>query len=552
VISNQSEEDGNNASFGDLLEESESFDQPRRGDIRPALILQISPTEIIVDLGGKRDGVVPKEDLDRLAPDYIQSLNAGEEVPVYILNPNDRDGNMLVSINLGLQGQDWVRAHQLLESGDLVESEVTGYNRGGLLVRFGRLEGFVPASHILELDPGLPEPDRSEAMDNLIGQSIGLKVIEVNQGRRRLILSQREAQREWRTQQKQRLLDELEIGDVVTGRVTGIRDFGVFVDLGGADGLIHVSELAWHRVPHPRDVVKVGDELTVHVLELDREKQRIALSLRRLQADPWNTVEERYAIGEVVEGTVSNVVDFGAFVVLEDGIEGLLHVSEMADGTLTEPYSYIRRGDKVSVRVARIEPSRKRIGFTQQGLYLEGPTDAPRDLDAEPIEEEADDLDVSASDLPEDAPPEAEVEVEEEDEAAPSETPDDAPPLDEELPEDGPAAEVEVEEEDEAAPSETPDDAPPPDEELPEDGPAAEVEVEEEDEAAPSETPDDAPPLDEEPPEDGPAAEVEVEEEDEAAPSETPDDAPPLDEEPPEDGPAAEMESGEEGAAEEE
>jgi small subunit ribosomal protein S1 len=372
-----SENESQAASFEDLLDEVEQYDRPKRGDIRPAIILQINPDEIIVDLGVKRDGVVPKDDLIRLTSEFLDSLNTGDEVPIYVLNPNDRDGNLLVSINLGLQGQDWVRAHKLLENGELVEAEVTGFNRGGLLVRFGRLEGFVPASHVLGLDPGLPEPDRSQAMDDLIGTTIGLKVVEVNQGRRRLILSQREAQREWRSQQKKRLLHELSVGDVTTGRITGIRDFGVFVDLGGADGLIHVSELAWHRVPHPRDVVKVGDEVQVHVLELDHDKQRIALSLRRVHADPWPSVEQTYLVGQAIEGMVSNVVDFGAFVVLEDGIEGLLHVSEMADGQLSEPYSYVKRGDRVTVRVARIEADRRRIGFTQQGLDLQGPTDVP-------------------------------------------------------------------------------------------------------------------------------------------------------------------------------
>jgi small subunit ribosomal protein S1 len=220
-------------------------------------------------------------------------------------------------------------------------------------------------------------------MDDLIGTKIGLKVIEVNQGRRRLILSQREAQREWRSKQKERLLDNLKVGDVVTGRVTGIRDFGVFVDIGGADGLIHVSELAWHRVPHPRDVVQVGDDVQVYVLELDQDHQRIALSLRRTQPDPWEIVHDTYNIGDVVEGTVSNVVDFGAFVVLNDGIEGLLHITEMADGTLTEPHSYVKRGDKVTVKIVRIEPDRKRIGFTQAGLNITRPTDEPGEGPAE-------------------------------------------------------------------------------------------------------------------------------------------------------------------------
>lgn len=385
-MDNGSPEERDGTSFEEMLDDVPKFNQPNRGDILPAIVLQISANEVIVDLGVKRDGVVPKDDLDRLPEGYMDTVSEGDEVPVYILNPSDRDGNLLVSINLGLQGQDWVRANQLLENGDLVQAEVIGHNRGGVLVRFGRLEGFVPASHMMGLDLGLQEPERSDAMDDLLGEEIGLKVIEVNQSRRRLILSQREAQREWRSQQKERLLDELSVGDLVKGTVTGIRDFGVFVDLGGADGLIHVSELAWHRVPHPRDVVNVGDELEVFILELDQEKQRIALSLRRVKDDPWKTVETRYSIDQVIEGEVSNVVDFGAFVVLEDGIEGLLHISEMADGNLTEPHSYVKRGDRVSVRVARIESDRRRIGFTQQGLELAAPTDIPGSAERDDLE----------------------------------------------------------------------------------------------------------------------------------------------------------------------
>ncbi len=362
--------------FGSLLDGYYGFDQPERGDIREAEILQIHETEIVVDLGVKRDGIVPAQDIERMSPSLRKSLHVGDIVPVYILNPNDSDGNLIVSINLGLQGHDWDRARHLLESGELVEAKITGYNKGGLLVEFGRLEGFIPTSHCLDIPQGLSGAERREAMERLIGRTMGLKVIEVNQRRRRLILSQREAQREWRSNQKQRLLNELKVGDVVRGTVTGIRDFGVFVDIGGADGLIHVSELAWHRVPHPSDVVSVGDEIEVHVLELDHEKQRIALSLARTQPDPWDVVLETYSVGQIVEGTVNNVVDFGAFVVLDDGIEGLLHVSEMADGTLTEPYSYVKRGDRVVMRIVRIEPEEKRIGFTQRDLGITHPVTA--------------------------------------------------------------------------------------------------------------------------------------------------------------------------------
>lgn len=382
--------------FGQLLDSFYDFDEPQRGDIREAEILQIHPNEIVVDVGVKRDGIVPSQDLERLNPAMLKELSVGDVIPVYIMNPMDSDGNLVVSINLGLQGHDWDHAVELLDSGDVVEVTIVGFNKGGALVKFGRLEGFVPVSHLVDIPTGLSGPQRQEAMEQVIGQTIGVKVIEVNQRRRRLILSQREAQRENRTNQKERLLEELAVGDIVPGRVTGIRDFGVFVDIGGADGLIHVSELAWHRVPHPSDLVSIGDELEVYVLDLDHEQQRIALSLARTKPDPWLNVEENHYVDEIVEGTVGNVVDFGAFIVLDDGIEGLLHVTEMGDGTLQEPHSYVKRGDRVAMRIVRIEPERKRIGFTQKDLAISQPTEEVKmlgepfadDLHEEPAAEE--------------------------------------------------------------------------------------------------------------------------------------------------------------------
>nr|MBN1230018.1 30S ribosomal protein S1 [Anaerolineae bacterium] len=383
--------------FGQMLDSYYSFDEPKRGDIREAVILQIDENEIVVDLGGKRDGIVPSQDLERLTPSVLDSLQVGDVVPVYILNPSDNSGNLLVSINLGLQGSDWTRAQRLLENDETVDAVVTGYNRGGLLVKFGQIEGFVPVSHVLDIPQGLPSDTRGDAMASLVSSTLVLKVIEVNQQRRRLIFSQREAQREWRAVQKEKLLNELAVGDIIPGRVTGVRDFGVFVDIGGADGLIHVSELAWHRIPHPNDILSIGDEINVYVLDLDHKKQRIALSLCRAMSDPWETVQETYSIGQIVQGTVNNVVDFGAFVVLDDGIEGLLHVTEMADGSLTEPFSYIQRGDRISLQIVRIEVDEKRIGFTQKGLQIDTPTDdlsainGPDDVDNRPLPDPAED-----------------------------------------------------------------------------------------------------------------------------------------------------------------
>src|SRR5438270_4937809 len=352
------------AEFLELLEASFSEYKPtERGEIRNATILQIDPKgDIIVDLGAKQDGIVPAQDTERLDPDYRAKLTVGVQVPVYIMNPRDNDGNLIVSINQGLQQYDWEAAKSLLTTEDVVEVRVTGHNRGGVLVRWHRLEGFIPTSHLVTVGTG--GNDRRDSLNTLNERVLGVKVIEVDQERRRLIFSEREAQKEWRQQQKARLLSELMEGDVVTGTVTGLRDFGAFVNLGGADGLIHVSELAWHRVDHPRDVLKIGDEIEVYVLSLDRDTNRIALSRKRLLPDPWSDAMNRYHEGQQVEGTVTNVVDFGAFIALDDGLEGLLHLSEMGDGTLKEPHSYVKKGDRLQLAISRLEPDKRRVGFT--------------------------------------------------------------------------------------------------------------------------------------------------------------------------------------------
>ncbi|MEZ4670481.1 MAG: S1 RNA-binding domain-containing protein [Anaerolineae bacterium] len=363
---------GEPSEFEQLLESSFSYLPPRRGEIRNAIILQIDTREIIVDMGAKQDGIVPAQDIERLDDEIKEGLKIGAEVPVYVLNPRDQDDNLIVSINMGLQQYDWEKARQLLTSEDVVQVSITGHNRGGVLVRWNRLEGFIPSSHLVSVNLS---NERSPAWNEFASKPLGVKVIEVDQDRRRLIFSEREAQKEWRAQQKARLLSELKEGDIVKGVVTGLRDFGAFVNLGGADGLIHVSELAWHRVDHPRDVLKVGDEIDVYILTLDRNSNRIALSRKRLLNDPWEDAEQRYHEGQLVEGAVTNVVDFGAFIALDNGLEGLLHLSEMGDGSLKEPYSYLKKGDRLSLRISHLEPEKRRVGFTQRwGMDGAAPT----------------------------------------------------------------------------------------------------------------------------------------------------------------------------------
>jgi small subunit ribosomal protein S1 len=359
------------AEFREFVQAVDQLDEfvpppPRRGEIRQATILQIEHNEIIVDMGGKRDGFVTSQDIERLDESVRQNLRIGAQVPVYIINPQDADGNLIVSINMGLQQYDWDKARELLNSDDVVEVTVAGYNRGGVLVKWNRLDGFIPSSHMVSISSGLQGTERKDAIDEIMTDRLGVKVIEVDQTRRRLIFSEREAQREWRAQQKAKLLSELKEGDIVEGTVTGLRDFGAFVNIGGADGLIHVSELAWHRVDHPRDVLNIGDTIQVYVLSLDRKTNRIALSRKRLLNDPWEAAMNKYHEGQQVEGNVTNVVDFGAFIALDDGLEGLLHLSEMGDGTLKEPHSYVKKGDRLQLRISRLEPEKRRVGFTQR------------------------------------------------------------------------------------------------------------------------------------------------------------------------------------------
>jgi small subunit ribosomal protein S1 len=349
-------------SMEELITGPYDYRPPQRGDVREGVIVSMEDHQAIVDIGGKREGVVPKRDLELLGEEAVAQLAVGDEVAVYVMRPEDRDGNLRVSINRAQQEADWERARELLESEKVWEEEVVGHNRGGLLISFGRIQGFIPQSHVAELPRGLSREQRLERLPEFVGQKMPVKVVEVDRRRRRLVLSNRAAIRAWRREQRERLLGELTEGEVVHGTVSSLCDFGVFVDLGGADGLVHVSELAWHRVRHPSEVLEEGQEVDVYVLRLDYDRQRIGLSLKRLQPDPWSLVASKYVPGDLVEGVVTNVVDFGAFVRVEEGVEGLVHVSEMPDGL--SPEEAVQPGERVLVRVLHVQPDRRRMGLS--------------------------------------------------------------------------------------------------------------------------------------------------------------------------------------------
>ena len=348
-----------------LLAEDRSVSRVRSGEVLDGTIERLSPGEIIVNIGYKADAVVDSRELTQLDPAFLASLSEGDRVRAYVIQ-EDRDGNVVISLQRAQQEQDWRQADELLKSQDVFDGVVTGYNRGGLIVKVGKVRGFVPASQLsgkwqAQQDN---EGDPEERWAKLVGQKMRLKVVELDRQRNRLILSERAAAKDFRQGQKDRLLSELKKGDVLTGIVTSLAAFGAFVDLGGADGLIHLSEIAWHRVEHPAEVLHVGQEVQVYILGVDEEKKRIALSLRRLTPEPWSVIDQTYTLGQIVIARITKLTNFGAFAKVDDSIEGLIHISELADYRIGHPKEVVHEGDVVHVRVIRIDPERRRIGLS--------------------------------------------------------------------------------------------------------------------------------------------------------------------------------------------
>lgn len=356
-----------------LFGQDYDFKRLKRGDIVDGVIVRINPGEVLVDVGSKSEGIISSRELERLDPEFLAELNVGDDVLVYVVTPEDHNGNVVLSFTRAQLEKDWRRAERMFEDGEVFEGTVAGYNKGGLIVRLGKVRGFVPASQLATRRRDQDETlSGEEQRAQLVGQELQLKIIELDRERNRLILSERAAMREWRRKQKAQLLSELNEGDIRVGEVISLCDFGAFVDLGGADGLIHLSELSWRRVAHPSEVLKVGDEVEVYVLNVDRERKRIGLSLKRLQPDPWTQAASTYEVGQLVEGTITKLVKFGAFASLaDDDIEGLIHVSELSDQHVNHPKEVVNEGDVVTLRVIRVDPQRRRIGLSLKQVTSE-------------------------------------------------------------------------------------------------------------------------------------------------------------------------------------
>ncbi len=342
------------------------IDKPKQGELLTGKILDIQEGSILLDVGLKRDAIIPGQDLDRVDPEIKKNLAVGDQITVGVLRTPLGDDDLLVSLQKGLTQKTWLKAEDLLKNDSLVELEVVDQNKGGLLVAFDNLRGFIPNSHIPAIRRGTGTQKAGEIKGGMIGKTLPLKAIEVNSQERRLVFSARVAQKD----QRLKRLDELQIGEVIKSRVVNVVDFGVFVDLEGVDGLVHKSELDWERVPHPSKMFKVGDEIEVKIIGIDKEKERVSLSRKALLPNPWQELAKQYKVGDLVEGVVVSVLDFGAFVEIQHGLQGLVHISEIGYANPEDPKAVVKKGDPVLVKIMGIDPDRERISLSMRRVPI--------------------------------------------------------------------------------------------------------------------------------------------------------------------------------------
>jgi len=360
----------------------------KRGDMVTGTITATSPTQITVDVGEAAAAIIPGNELERMNRKTLESLKVGEKIDAFVVNPHDRNGNIVLSVNRALEEIDWQQAEEYRQSQNAYESRIAGYNKGGLIVRFGRLRGFVPQSQMsMERRRVLTGDTPEDRWSSMVNETIVVKVMEVDRERNRLILSERFAARQSREKRKETLIKDLTVGEVRDGRVVSLEDFGAFVDIGGAEGLVHLTEMSWQHVTHPREVLQVGQPVTVEVISIDPDNKRIGLSMKRQAPDPWDTIAIDYGIGQLVQGMVTKLTKFGAFAQLVDvpEIEGLIHISELSEQRVTHPREVVNEGDKLTLRVVKIDIKNRRLGLSlkkvnsAEYLDLDWSTSAPED-----------------------------------------------------------------------------------------------------------------------------------------------------------------------------
>jgi small subunit ribosomal protein S1 len=402
--SNPSAENSNNTNMETLLnQEGMTLDFPQAGEIRTGVIASISPTQILVSVGAKSEGLINGRELEQIDEETRNAFVVGQEIPVYVLAAEDANGTVVLSFSRAQEQQGWMEVEKMLEDSASYNAKIEGFNKGGLIVPVYGLRGFIPASQVaysrrMQLTGDTPD----QRYAKMIGEPITVRVIEVDRKRRRLILSERAASSETRQSIKERVIENLQEGGVYTGRVTSLADFGAFVNVNGADGLVHLSEISWDRVQHPSEVLEVGQEVQVKVISVDRDKKRIGLSIRALANDPWQQKVDKFKVGQLIEGVITRLTKFGAFARIEGDLEGLIHISEISEKRIEHPKEVLHEGDVVTLRVIRIDADQRRIGLSLRKVD----SGAYKDLDMKQIS--LDGVTLDGAEEPPTAPPDQE------------------------------------------------------------------------------------------------------------------------------------------------
>lgn len=356
-----------------LLDDYLSFGVPKAGDVREGHVVSCHPSSVLVDIGAKSEGVISSDELDKLDKEQFKQLAVGEEVRVYIVNPEDAAGNIIVSYLKVAEEEDWKKAVDLKESAEPTECTVIGHNRGGLLTRIGSLRGFIPASQLGHSHQIRRNNPADGQLRLLVGKTLTIKVLEADKERGKLILSELAAEHEVRASQRSERIATISKDDVFEGKVINVTDFGAFVDIGGIEGLVHLSELSWKHFSKPSDVVSVGDTVKVSVLTVDEKNQRINLSIKQISNNPWQNVVDLYPLNALAEVTVTQLTRYGAFARINDDyrLEGLIHISELSNDHIKSPDEVVAKGQNITVRIIRIDPDQKQIGFSLKQVFSE-------------------------------------------------------------------------------------------------------------------------------------------------------------------------------------
>jgi len=360
--------------MGKLLTEVE-FPKPlRRGDVLEVEIVKIDPEGFLVDSGHKSDALVPLRETRSMTNDEVSEIKIGDKLDVYVVRPDSGDQLPLLSFDRARAEHGWITLKKESELGNVVTGVIKNFNKGGAVIEVEGVQGFVPVSQLLtpfQMDTTDSSSSGTNNDESRIGQSINMKVMTLDRNQKTLILSERQSIQEKQKLDLDKLLQEMKEGDIRDGKVTGISNFGAFVDCGGVTGLIHISEMSWDQVDSPGSILKAGQDVRVFVLKVDLETKKVAFSLRRLEAEPWSTVGDKYAVDQIVNGVVTKLADYGAFVRIDRSIYGLLHISEITEETIQHPKEILSENQELELKIISLEPEKRRLGLSLKQINQE-------------------------------------------------------------------------------------------------------------------------------------------------------------------------------------